>query len=382
MSDAYEVRQARIDDWPLISSFIARCYGRSAAYKQEERWRWQFLDAPDADEAEGMVPVWIALNGGGVAGQIALQPARFWLEGTPHAGGWIVDVMIAPEHRGVGLGHRIHDAIKASGRVLFTLTMAEATRRIADKAGCVTLNPVHQMVRVRRLSGRTVADVAGPLFARRPKLRGVGRTFVGSRTATALVGGAASLASSARRALLSAVDTADVRPVERIDTAAADRVFARMTEILPALFDRSGAWCRWRFDEAPVLRYRRAALHRDGEVQGFVVWRLPERPELNFGTLTTLIADPRDEEGLLSLAAHAVRAMERETEAIVAGASDPRFVSVLRRLGFVTVKRHHPTVVTEDQALAAAIAAQQWHFDKADHDWDQVHPVEEADWNG
>jgi hypothetical protein len=64
MSDAYEVRQARIDDWPLISSFITRCYGRSAAYKQEERWRWQFLDAPDADEAEGMVPVWIALNGG------------------------------------------------------------------------------------------------------------------------------------------------------------------------------------------------------------------------------------------------------------------------------------------------------------------------------
>jgi hypothetical protein len=74
--------------------------------------------------------------------------------------------------------------------------------------------------------------------------------------------------------------------------------------------------------------------------------------------------------------------MERETEAIVAGASDPRFLNVLRRLGFVTVKRHHPTVVTEDPALAAAIAAQQWHFDKADHDWDQVHPVEDADWNG
>lgn len=382
MSDAYEVRQARIDDWPLISSFITRCYGRSAAYKQEERWRWQFLDAPDADEAEGMVPVWIALNGGEVAGQIALQPARYWLEGAPHPAGWIVDVMIAPEHRGVGLGHRIHDAIKASGRVLFTLTMAEATRRIAEKAGCVTLNPVHQMVRVRRLSGRTVADATGPLFARRPNLRGIGRTFVGSRAATALVGGAASLASSVRRAMLSAVETADVRPVERIDTAAADRVFARMTEILPALFDRSGAWCRWRFDEVPVLRYQRAALHRDGEAQGFVVWRLPEPAELNFGTLTTLIADPRDEKGLLSLAAHAVRSMERQTEAIVAGASDPRFVNVLRRLGFVTVKRHHPTVVTEDRALAAAIAAQQWHFDKADHDWDQVHPVEEVDWNG
>ena len=379
MSDAYEVRQARIDDWPLIGRFITRCYGHSAPYKQEARWRWQFLDAPDAD---GSVPVWIALSGGEVAGQIALQPARYWIDGVSHPAGWIVDVMIAPEHRGVGLGHRIHDAIKASGRVLFTLTMAEATRRIAEKAGCVTLNPVHQMVRVRRLRGRTLADATAPLFARRPTLRGVGRTFVGSRVGPALVGGAASLAASAHRALLPRIEAGDIRHVEAIDMAAVDRVFGRMTDALPALFDRSGAWCRWRFDEAPVLRYQRAALHRDGEAQGFVVWRLPEPAELNFGTLTTLIVDPRDEEGLLSLAAHAVRAMERETEAIVAGASNPHFVKVLRRLGFVTVKRHHPTVVTEDRALAAAIAAQRWHFDKADHDWDQVHPVEEAEWDG
>ena len=142
----YEIRQATVTDWPLIESFINDCYGVGAYYKREARWSWQFVNTPYKDQETGSVPVWIALHDGNVIGQIALQPARMRIEGSLLPAGWIVDVMVRPGYRGSGLAQNIHDAIKATGQTLFTLTMADATRRIAERAGCLTLGQVHQMV--------------------------------------------------------------------------------------------------------------------------------------------------------------------------------------------------------------------------------------------
>lgn len=379
MSGGYEVRQARISDWPAIKAFIDHSYGAGAPFKQRPRWQWQFIDTPYPAEPDGLVPVWIALKDGAVAGQIALQPGRVWLEGEPHDAGWIVDVMIAPEHRGRGLGHKIHDAMVATGRTLITLTMAEATRRIAEKSGaCVTLGPVRQMVRVGRLSGRTVADVTGPIFDRRPKLRGIGRAFTGSGVGPAAAAAIASIAAAGQRLTLPKSPKAEIRRVDAIDPAVADRLFAREVAAMPALWDRGGAFCSWRFDRVPDLRYGRALLMRGGVAEGQLVWRLPEPVELNVGTITDILADPADTQGIEALAAYAVREMAPRTEAIIAGASHPAHVRALSRLGFVTVKTHYPTVVTSDAVLAARFAELKdgWHYSKADHDWDQVHPVE------
>jgi len=45
--------------------------------------------------------------------------------------------------------------------------------------------------------------------------------------------------------------------------------------------------------------------------------------------------------------------------------------------GFLRIRTLRPTVVCHDPALRAEVAAVAggWHFSKADHDWDQVHPV-------
>lgn len=378
MAGGYEVRQARVEDWPLIKTFIDRAYGAGAPFKHERRWRWQFLDTPYGAEPCGKAPVWIAVKDGTVAGQIALQPGRVWLDGEALPAGWIVDVMIAPEHRGQGLGHKIHDTLKATGRTLVTLTMAEATRRIAEKAGCVTLGPVRQMVRVGRLSGRTVTDVTTPIFERRPKLATLGRAFTRSRIAPAAAAALGSAAAAVQRVALPRTPGANIQAIEAIDPAVADRLFAREVAAIPALWDRGGEFWTWRFNRVPDLRYSRAALVRGDAVEGLVVWRLPEPIELNVGTLTDILTDPGDADAIEALAAHAVRAMSPHTEAIVAGASHPAHVRALSRLGFVTVKTHYPTVVTADAALASQYAARKdcWHFTKADHDWDQVHPVE------
>jgi len=375
----YEIRQARIDDWPLIQRFIDRCYGAEAPYKQEKRWRWQFVDNPYRAASGSSTSVWIALHEAKIAGQIAVQPGRMWIDGQAIPAGWIVDVMVDPDHRGAGLGHRIHDAIVATGQTVATLTMAPATRRIAERAGCITLGAVLQMVRVRRLSPRTIVALVTPRIERRSWARKPGRLFNRSQIGPATIATGLSTALRLHATLKGTTEPkGTVITVDGFEPAAIERLFEIERTKIPALFDRGTDFFRWRYEEVPDLRYQRARLNVDGATAGFVVWRMPEAPELPIGTLTDIVADPADPETIVTLAKHAVTAMEERTEAIVAGASHPTHVAALKRLGFVTSRIHRPTIVTTDTRIAKAVerVKDQWHFTKADHDWDQIHPVQ------
>lgn len=375
---AYVIRQATVRDWPRIAAFIDRTYGSSAPFKQRGRWDWQFRQTPYDPEEGDFAPVWIAINADDVVGQLALQPGLLRLEGDALQVGWIVDVMVDPAHRGRGLSHEINDAIVQSGRTLVTLTMAAATRNIMERAGCVTLPPVRQMVRVGRLSGKTISVLLSRTAENHANWRGLIDLFIASRVGPALVALALSVA-----ARLVPVRILRPRPRPALqgsglpDAATVDRLAAALAAKSGATFDRSGRFFSWRFGEAPDLEYR-FAQGLDGQRPDVIaVWRMPSAVELPVGTLVDVLCDPDDSGALGAGIDHALAAMSGHCEAIIAGASDPRFVRELRKRGFVTVKTHHPTVVSSDRDLLARVAAHKapWHFSKADHDWDQVHPA-------
>ncbi len=93
--------------------------------------------------SDDLVPVWIALDDSRVVGQIAVQCAHICSAGVKYPAAGIVDVIVLPECRGSGLGHRLYSAVAESGLVLITLTMAPATRRMAERLGAITLPPAY-----------------------------------------------------------------------------------------------------------------------------------------------------------------------------------------------------------------------------------------------
>jgi hypothetical protein len=369
-----------LEDWPAISSFINDCYGDASPYKGHARWQWQFVDTPYDPIGDTPVSVWIALHGDRVAGQLAIQPGRMMLEGAPEPAGWIVDVMIRPEYRGYGLGHRIHDAIVASGATVVTLTMALATRKIAERAGAVTLGPVYQMVRPLRLSGRTLTTVLERSVERRAGLtRFAGRCLLGSRVIPAAMASAISVGGHLLRGprpTHAHLNTGDAvaAPLEEIAA-----LFEANRSKIPALFDRGRDFLDWRFNRVPDLDYRWVESRRgDGQLMAAAAWRLPEPIELPIGTVVEVAASPDDASAMEAVIDAAVSRMAPSTEGVIAGASHPAHVAALRRNGFRVVKTHYPTVVTRDAALASRVESLgPWHFTKADHDWDQVHPAHE-----
>ncbi len=78
-----------------------------------------------------------------------------------------------------------------------------------------------------------------------------------------------------------------------------------------------------------------------------------------------------------ALVAHAAGVLAPHCEYLEAAASSGAYRDALIRAGFFATRTMRPTIVASDEALAATLRdhVDDWHFTKADHDWDQVHPV-------
>ncbi len=369
-----EIRRAREEDLSRIQTFIAETYGSTTPFKGEARWRWQFLDAPARPEGDTGPTVWIADDNGRVAGQIAVQDGALWLGGQQYDAGWIVDVMVHPDYRGQGLGHRIHEAVAVDRATLVTLTMAPATRRMAEKASCVTLGEASYHLLPLRLSGTTVARFVAYKTAHKARLAPIARLFNATRVGPALLGTVVTAAARRRGRGATAFDIEEVAafPPEM------DAFWERVKPAYPAVFERTAAFLNWRYQEVPDLAYRCFLLRKDGEMRGYLVTRRGHQPaELPLGVIADMLVAPEDHAALDALVAQARKTLAPDCEYIEAGASTPAYRAALDRAGFRVVRRHAPTVVTSDPDVRrlAETHRDDWHFTKADHDWDQVHPI-------
>lgn len=377
---AVEVRQGRVSDRDAIATFLERAYRRRAEYKGPERWEWQFVRNPFSHQPAGLVPVWVALDGDQVVGQIAVQEARLRVGDETVDAGWILDVMILPSHRGMGIGHRLYEAVARDEPVLVTLTMADATRRMAERQNSITLDHVHQLTRWVRLDSRTIRRYLMVRTATHPRARLAVRLGCD-------VGQLHRVLPWLVNFLLWARDR--VKPVPRVSDSTrivevtrfgqdVDELWERTRRDYPVIFPRDARFLNWRFVDSPQPRYRCFVAERDGRTVGYVVLRHPESVELPEGHIVDLYAARDDQRTIEDLVGHSMSFFGNEVAALDAAASMAEFEAVFRRHGFVRTRTHRPTCVCQDDALRRRIAGLSggWFFSKGDHDWDQIHDAE------
>lgn len=373
-----EIRRAVPDDLPAIQDFIRKTYGSSALFKGPDRWYWQFVDTPFRPAGDQGPTVWIALSDGAVVGQTAVQDGVAVIEGKQVPSGWIVDVMVDPDFRGHGLGHRINDAIMLDRAVLVTLTMAPATRRIAERAGCITLGPTRQFILPTRLGMRTVRRYLTYKAHDRPDRALALRLFAASGLGPALTATVAQGIARFRRLTAPSGPGRDVEITE-IDRFpdSYDMFWQKTAEHFSATFERSARFLNWRFCDCPDLIYRRFLLTSGGAIRGYLITRLGTLNELPIGVIADVFTRPDDHSALDALIAYAYDVLGPQAEYLEAAASTPSFEASLRRAGFIATRTMRPTVVCTDPATKAHMSRHldDWHFTKADHDWDQIHPA-------
>jgi GNAT superfamily N-acetyltransferase len=373
-----DVRQATKQDWEKISRFITDNYGAQARYKLRPRWDWQFVNNPFRLDSGDDMPVWIAIDDSGhVCGQIAVQDAHLVAAGKSYDAGWIVDVMIAPAMRGRGLGHKIHEALMAKRDCVVTLTMAPATRRIAERAGALTLGPTEQMVRICGTRPGNVADwLRGKLEAKLPHrhvLQAGWVLYPISFVASVAINGFGIFQRLKNRR--SAADGIVVKDVARLGPGVEQLWEQRRLRSSP-IYDRSAQFLKWRFEEVPDLKYAFIEAHRGGDICGFAILRHPDAAELREGVLVEVLAENDDPVILDALVDGALVRLSQSSQWVQAAASTKTYLNAFGRNGFFRRRTMHPTVVTKNTKLAALLQDPNTvvQFSKADHDWDQIRP--------
>jgi GNAT superfamily N-acetyltransferase len=372
------IRQATRQDWDRISRFIIDNYGAQARYKLLPRWDWQFGKNPFRLDTGDDMPVWIAVDEAGrVCGQMAVQDGRLVASGKSYDAGWIVDVMITPAMRGCGLGHKIHAALIAQRDCVVTLTMAPATRRIAEKAGAITLGPTEQLIHVFGAHRANVADwLAGKLefkFPHRPILQAGWILRPLSMVASAAINviGVSQRLKSARSVMSDIV----VKDVARLGPGV-EHLWEQRRRNSNPIHDRSTQFLKWRFENVPDLKYSFIEAHRGGKICGYGVIRHPQAEELREGVIVEVFADRDNPAVLDALIDGALARLSTSSQWVQAAGSTEPYLKAFRRNGFFRRRTMHPTVVTKNPELVALFQDPKTvvQFSKADHDWDQIRP--------
>jgi GNAT superfamily N-acetyltransferase len=375
--DGIIVRKATRSDRPAIARFIEEAYGARAQYKATPHWNWQFIDNPFGRQQGDEVPVWVAMDRDRVVGQIAVQHALLHVEGKTFDVGWAVDIMILRSHRGAGIGHRLHEAVATNVDILMSLSMAEASRRMAERHGCVTLAEVRQLTRWVRFDAASVrrylllrtanhrwAHVAAHLSCRVFQFH---RFF--PRLANPLLRLRDLVKRSRRRSRATRIVEVDCFGPE------IDELWERTRGDYPVIFPRDARFLNWRFVDCPEPRYRRFVAERGGRVVGYVVLRRAEPVELPHGIIVDLYASRGDVQTIDDLVRHSLEFFGDDVSAVDCGTSVAEFEAVLSTHGFFRTRAHHPTCICRERDLRDRLAQlrSDWFFSKGDHDWDQIH---------
>ena len=370
------VRRASRSDQPAIATFIKDAYGTRAEYKATPRWTWQFIDNPFGRREGDELPIWVALDGDRVVGQIAVQNALLQVDGKTFEAGWAVDIMILRSHRGAGIASRLHEAVVGDVDILMALTMAHASRRLAEREGCLTLADVHQLTRWVRFDAVSVRRYLLLRTANRRRANIVARlscnVFQFHRLFPRLANPLLRLRDLVRRPPPGPGAT-HIAEVDRFGPET-DELWERTRGDYPVIFPRDARFLNWRFVDCPEPRYRRFVAERGGRVVGHVVLRRAEPVELPQGIIVDLYASRRDVQTVDALVRHSLAFFGDKVSAVDCGTSIEEFEAVLRTHGFFRTRAHHPTCVCRDSALRDRLAQlrNDWFFSKGDQDWDQI----------
>jgi GNAT superfamily N-acetyltransferase len=377
---AVVVRRARYSDYPAIAIFLREAYGAIAPFKAKDRWAWQFKNNPYTTSPVGCAPVWIAELSGTVVGQIAVQEGSIEIDGTRRPAGWVVDVMILPSYRGLGLGHQLFAAVAKDYPLLVTLTMAPATRRMANRLGAVEFGKVELYSRLLNLDEQITRRYFRVRTRHRPRVAWVSEalcTYMHVDRIVAHVGNLLLLLENAFSRLPRTKNVAQIVEVERFGSEM-DALWKTLSTDFPVAIARDSKFLNWRFCECPQMEYRCFQAIRDNKVVGYLVLRRTHAAELPEGIIADLVAAREDRETVGELIGFALEWFGNSVAAIECASSIPEFATTLRKFRFHRVRTERPNAVVADSEVRKRIATSSgdWLLSKADHDWDQIRPAE------
>jgi GNAT superfamily N-acetyltransferase len=281
-----------------LRAFFVRVYGPAHPLSASEPFfKWQFGRVADGASVK------LAMLDGAIIGCLGYVPVEVGLAGRVVDGAWVINWMIDPEHRRLGLG---------------PILMREVNRQFA-----VTLN-----VGPNADAQTVLSRMGWTHFGELPRY-----TYVADPAAAASLTEHRQLDWPEPPAIPRRADHVAVRMVDRFGSDATE-LWDRFAGSTRAGTRRSADYLNWRYAEHPLAAYRLLEAHRSGSMVGLAVYRIEQVKDLpvRVGRIVELICDAGAEDSLL----HAViEDAGPEVALIDFFCSDDTFAAGLTRLGFL-----------------------------------------------
>lgn len=345
-----EIDRFRPDDRRQVEALYRRVFGPDAADASRLRWDWQYRRNPRMP-ADGPA-IWLAREGATVIGQYATMPVTLSLAGRDIDASWGMDVMVAPERQRQGLGDILFRTWDRHTGASLGLGLSDASHRLFKKMNWPDVGPIPCLV--KPLSRRALRRPTWPVALNRfvsyvtlPWIRLVART----------------------RPLKGEIQT-----IRHFDDGFT-RLWERIAPHFGFAIKRDAAYLNWKYIQAPHIRYTVAALMRDGEPAGYVVYRHMQEPRGRVTLLVDLLTAPDDTTGLQTL----LRWVDREARAadsdkIRTFVLHKGFRRVLRKSGYyaVTSTMEFVAKINADGIPATFYdTTDTWHVTLGDSDQDR-----------
>jgi GNAT superfamily N-acetyltransferase len=345
-----EIDRYRREDRRQVETLYRRVFGPDAAEASRLRWDWQYRRNPHVPRDGPLI--WLVREGPTVIGQYATMPVRLWLGDREIDASWGMDVMVAPERQRQGLGDALFRTWDRSTGAALGLGLSVASERLFRKMGWPNLGPVPCLV--KPLSRRALRRPSWPVGVNRlvsyvtlPWIRAVSRP-------KPLHG--------------------EVRPIRHFDDGFT-RLWERVRDQFGFAVCRDAPYLNWKYVQAPHVRYSVAALIRDGDAAGYVVYRHLPEPRGRVTLLVDFLADPADTDGFLTL----LRWVDREARAedsdkIRTFVMHRGFRRLLRKSGYYGVKSTMEFVAkinAEPVSDEFYKTTETWHVTLGDSDQDR-----------
>jgi GNAT superfamily N-acetyltransferase len=345
-----EIDRYRQEDRRQVEALYRRVFGPDAAEASRLRWDWQYRRNPNV-AADGPL-IWLAREGTTVVGQYATMPVRLSIAGREIDASWGMDVMVAPERQRQGLGDALIRTWDRNTGAALGLGLSDASSGLFRKMDWPIVGPVPCLS--KPLSRRALRQPTWPVGVNRfvsyvtlPWVRVVSRT----------------------RPL-----QGEVRTLRHFDDSFT-RLWERVRDRFAFAVRRDAPYLNWKYIQAPHVRYSVAALVKDGEAAGYVVYRHTQEPRGRVTLLVDFLTDPADYAGFLTL----LRWVDREARAadsdkIRTFSLHRGFRRLLKRSGYYSVKSSMEFVAKingQDVSPAFYKTTDTWHVTLGDSDQDR-----------
>jgi len=345
-----DIDRFRPEDRRQVETLYRRVFGSDAAEASKLRWDWQYRLNP-AVPADGP-RIWLAREGVTVIGQYATMPVRLSVQGREIDASWGMDVMVAPERQRQGLGDILFRTWDRSTGAALGLGLSESSYRLFQKMDWPDIGPVPCLV--KPLSRRALRRPSWPVAVNR----------LVSYVTLPLV----------RLAARSRPLQGEVEPIRHFDEGFT-RLWQRVAPKFGFAVRRDAAYLNWKYVQAPHVRYSIAALRRDGEAAGYIVYRHIQEPRGRVTLLVDFLTDPDDERGLLTLLRWVDReARAQDSDKIRTFVLHDGFRRLLRRSSYYSV-RSTMDFVAKINAIEVPPdyykSAETWHVTLGDSDQDR-----------